>query len=95
MGDPALEQAAMTHLQRQLHVGDVHGHDTHHSGDSHIHGSDHPANDQPHGEDHPHAPSSGWADRIRHRVSEFFGGHSHGAADQIDDALEANAAGGL
>jgi cation diffusion facilitator family transporter len=26
-------------------------------------------------------------------VSEFFGGHSHDAADQIDDALEANAAG--
>jgi cation diffusion facilitator family transporter len=26
-------------------------------------------------------------------VSEFFGGHSHDAADQIDDALETNAAG--
>jgi cation diffusion facilitator family transporter len=87
MGDPALEQATMTHLQRQLHVDDVHRHDTHHPGDSHSHSSDHPA------DDHPHNPSSAWADRIRHGVSEFFGGHSHDAADQIDDALEANAAG--
>jgi divalent metal cation (Fe/Co/Zn/Cd) transporter len=87
MGDPALEQATMTHLQRQLHVDDVHRHDTHPPGDSHSHSSDHPA------DNHPHNPSSAWADRIRHGVSEFFGGHSHDAADQIDDALEANAAG--
>jgi Co/Zn/Cd efflux system component len=82
MGDPALEQATMSQLQRQPHVGDVHRHDTHH-----------PGNDHPNGEDHPHGPSSAWADRIRQDVSEFFGGNSHDAADQIDDALEANAAG--
>jgi len=93
MGDPALEQVTMTHLERQLHVDDVHRHDTHHPGDSQSHSSDHAANDHSHGGDHPHDPSSAWADRIRHRVSEFFGGHSHDAADQIDDAMEANAAG--
>jgi cation diffusion facilitator family transporter len=88
MGNPALEQAAMTHPQRQLHVGNVHRHDTHHPGNDHPHGGD-----QPPGGDHPHSPSSGWAERIRHGLSEFFGGHSHDGADQIDDALEANAAG--
>jgi cation diffusion facilitator family transporter len=94
MGDPALEQATMTHLQRQPHVDDAHRHDTHHPGDSHSRAGDHPRNDHhPHGGNHPLDPSSGWADRIRHGVSEFFGGHSHDAADQIDDALEANAAG--
>lgn len=30
---------------------------------------------------------------MRHAVSNLVGGHSHDAADQIDDALEANAAG--
>jgi cation diffusion facilitator family transporter len=93
MGHPALEQATMTHLQRQQHVGDVHRHDTHHSGDSHSHGGDHPANGHPYGGDQPHDHSPRWANRIRHGVSEFFSCHSHDAADQIDDALEANAAG--
>jgi cation diffusion facilitator family transporter len=83
----------MTHLQRQQHVGDVHRHDTHHPGDSHSHGGHHPRNNHPQGRYHPHDHSSGWANRIRHGVSEFLGGHSHDAADQIDDALEANAAG--
>ena len=83
----------MTHLQRQQHVGDVHRHDTHHSGDSHSHGGDHPANGHPYGGDQPHDHSPRWANRIRHGVSEFFSCHSHDAADQIDDALEANAAG--
>jgi uncharacterized membrane protein len=60
----------------------------------HSHGGDYPANDHhPHGGDRPRDPSSASADRIRHGVSEFFGSHSHDAADQIDDALEANAAG--
>jgi uncharacterized membrane protein len=71
----------------------VHRHDTHRPGDRHSHGSDHRRNDRRDGGDHPHAHSSGWASRVRHDVSEFFGGHSHDAADQIDDALEANAAG--
>ena len=30
---------------------------------------------------------------MRHGLSEVMGGHSHDAADQIDNALEANAAG--
>jgi cation diffusion facilitator family transporter len=47
------------------------------------------------GHDHGHAgrPSQGrWA-RVRHVLSELVGGHSHDAADQVDDALEADAAG--
>ncbi len=31
--------------------------------------------------------------KVSHEVSEFFGGHSHDAAEQIDDALEAHSAG--
>ena len=30
---------------------------------------------------------------MRHRLSEMIGGHSHDAADQVDDALETDAAG--
>jgi cation diffusion facilitator family transporter len=44
-----------------------------------------------HGHQHDHDQSTG--SRIAHRVSEFLGGHSHDPADQIDDALEADAAG--
>ena len=40
---------------------------------------------------HAHATSP-WA-RLTHRVSELFGGHSHDAADQVDEALEADADG--
>ena len=48
--------------------------------------------DHDHDHDHDHA-ASGWA-RVGHELSEFFGGgHSHDSADQIDDALEADAAG--
>ena len=58
---------------------------------SHTHdpelGHDH--HDHDHGHDHP---AGGWA-RLRHGLSEMLGGHSHDTADQIDDALEANAAG--
>ena len=46
-----------------------------------------------HAHDHDHEHAAGWARRIRHGLSELVGGHSHDAADQIDDALEANAAG--
>ena len=49
----------------------------------------------PHGEhhhDHDHH-GSGPFGRLVHVISEFLGGHSHDAADQVDDALEANAAG--
>ncbi len=44
-----------------------------------------------HDDDHPHGSSV--SVRVWHAVSEFLGGHSHDTADQIDDALEADAAG--
>ncbi|WP_328823387.1 cation diffusion facilitator family transporter [Metallococcus carri] len=43
-----------------------------------------------HGHDHQHPPSRG---RVRHVLSEVIGGHSHDAADQVDQAMEADAAG--
>ncbi len=45
--------------------------------------------DHHHGHDHGGSP---W-DRLRHSLSEVFGSHSHDAADQVDDALEADARG--
>ncbi len=42
-----------------------------------------------HGHDHG---SSAWS-RFGHAASELFGGHSHDAADQVDEALEADSAG--
>src|SRR3954454_20732535 len=42
--------------------------------------------------DHDHHPV-GWRASARHALSDLVGGHSHDAADQIDDALEANQAG--
>jgi cation diffusion facilitator family transporter len=42
-------------------------------------------------DEHNH-PTTLWA-RTAHEISEFLGGHSHDAAEQIDDALEAHAAG--
>ena len=51
-----------------------------------------PASHQDHGHgEHGHG-TSGWA-KVRHAVGELVGGHSHDPAEQIDDALEANAAG--
>jgi cation diffusion facilitator family transporter len=47
--------------------------------------------DHDHGHDHDHE-SSLWS-RFAHAVSELVGGHSHDAADQVDEALEADAAG--
>lgn len=41
--------------------------------------------------EHEH-PSTGWG-RVSHALSELVGGHSHDAADQVDEALEADAAG--
>ena len=66
-----------------------HAHDHHeHSGHEHDHsGHEH---DHKHGDrEHP----SRWRDRLAHSLSEFFGGHSHDAADQVDEALEADSAG--
>lgn len=42
---------------------------------------------------HHHDHASSTIARVRHAVSEAFGGHSHDAADRIDDAVEATAAG--
>ncbi len=54
---------------------------------------DHPHDhDSPDHHDHDHDRGSLWG-RARHGISEAFGGHSHGVEDQIDDALEADAAG--
>src|SRR5215204_2823152 len=44
-----------------------------------------------HAEHHDH--QAGRFSRLRQSFSELVGGHSHDASDQIDDALEANAAG--
>jgi Co/Zn/Cd efflux system component len=61
-----------------------HPHDsTHEHDDGHGHDG--------HGHDHEHP--AGLTGRLRHGISELVGAHSHDAADQIDDALEANAAG--
>ncbi|MDT0263905.1 cation diffusion facilitator family transporter [Jatrophihabitans lederbergiae] len=62
-------------------IVDVHQHDAH----DHDHDHDHDAHDHEHG--------ASVRTRIVHEVSEFLGGHSHDAADQIDDALEADATG--
>ncbi|WP_045878505.1 cation diffusion facilitator family transporter [Pseudofrankia sp. DC12] len=53
---------------------------------SHVHGG------HTHEDRHGRHTSGRWA-RLRHRLSELAGGHSHDSADQIDDALEADTAG--
>jgi len=68
------------------HDDHEHGHDEH---DDHAHGHDH----HDHAHPHDHAHDTGWVGRIRHALSDLVGGHSHDAADQVDQALEANAAG--
>lgn len=77
----------------------AHDHPSH---ESHDHASDGPT-----GSDHSHGPvvghshnrsdahehgSAPWS-RARHWLSEFVGGHSHDAADQVDEVLEADADG--
>ena len=54
------------------------------------HGHDH---DHDHGHDHDHDHESGPVGRMLHVVADLFVGHSHDSADQVDDALEADAAG--
>ncbi len=61
----------------QPELGHAHGHGHQHGGHSHDH-------------DEHGASALG---RVTHAVSELFGGHSHDAADQVDDVLEADAAG--
>jgi cation diffusion facilitator family transporter len=68
----------MTHTTHQHHDHADHPH----RNSEHSHGHD----DASHRHGTPVA-------RLRHAVSELFGGHSHDAADQIDGVLEADAAG--
>lgn len=56
------------------------------SSHAHLADADH---DHPHGHSHAHSPLG----RLRHLLSHLFGTHSHDVADQIDDELEASAAG--
>jgi cation diffusion facilitator family transporter len=73
----------VTHLEQAAGGPARRGHD-HGSGEaSQNHGHDH--------HDHDH-DFSVWG-RLVHEVSEMFGGHSHDAADQVDQALEADADG--
>ena len=65
------------HRQHE-HGGQEDGDHGHHNG----HPGDH---------DHRH-PTSAWP-RVTHALSELLGGHSHDSADQVDTALEADAAG--
>ena len=60
--------------------------DTHLRGQSH---GDHHEQDH----DHDHRGRTGRLARFAHAASEFTGGHSHDVADQVDDVLEADAAG--
>lgn len=62
--------------------------------DAHSHGQSHGSDDD-HGHEHGHGHERGsslWS-RFTHAVSELIGGHSHDAAEQLDEALEADAAG--
>src|SRR5882757_8643814 len=52
-----------------------------------------PHDHAPHGQGHGHEHGSSAFSRLRHGLSEIVGGHSHDAADQVDDVLEADAAG--
>ncbi len=73
------------------HPAPVAPHDGAHDHDhAHDHGHDH--HDDHNGHDHDHHGRGWWA-TVRHAVSEFTGGHSHDAADQVDSALEADARG--
>lgn len=51
--------------------------------------------DHHHPHDHPHHHDHGPSrlERLRHGISHALGAHSHDSADQVDDALEANAEG--
>jgi cation diffusion facilitator family transporter len=68
------------------HGGHDHDHD---HGDGDGDGDGHNHDGSAHGHDH----GSSFAGRIGHGVSELFGGHSHDGADQVDEALEADADG--
>ncbi len=65
-------------------------HTHHHDGHDHRDGGHDTSHDHRH--DHGHGEPSLWS-RVPHAISELVGGHSHDAADQVDEALEADAAG--
>jgi cation diffusion facilitator family transporter len=46
-----------------------------------------------HADGHGHAHGASIGARIGHTVADLFGGHSHDSADQVDEALEADAEG--
>ncbi len=74
----------MSHTEHAPHDHDHPAHDRHDErGHAHGHDDDH---------GHDYDGSSLWS-RVTHAVSEIVGGHSHDAADQVDDMLEADAAG--
>jgi cation diffusion facilitator family transporter len=52
--------------------------------------TDHGHDDHEHG---GHGHDDSLFGRVLHELSEFFGGHSHDAAEQVDEALEADASG--
>lgn len=82
----------MSHLTREPRHPATHEHD-HTHGHGHGHGLEHDhKHDHGHGHGHTHDAPTGWA-KVRHAASEMFGMHSHDAADQIDDAMEATDAG--
>jgi cation diffusion facilitator family transporter len=64
-----------------------------HESDAHERLSDHANSEHGHDDHHEHGHDDSLWTKAKHEVSEFLGGHSHDAADQIDDALEADAAG--
>lgn len=66
-----------------MHLADEHDETAGEHADKH-------ADEHEHEHEHEHG---GVLSRVGHEVSEFFGGHSHGPAEQIDDALEAHSAG--
>lgn len=78
----------MSHLDHHHDSGRQRPH--HHHGEAHHHDPDHAHG---HGDGHHHDHGSSLSARLRHTASEFLGGHSHDAADQVDGALEADAAG--
>jgi len=57
------------------------------------HTDHHDHHDHGHGHDHEYDHTSSPWSRFSHAVSEMLGGHSHDAADQVDEALEADADG--
>jgi cation diffusion facilitator family transporter len=83
---PPQVAGASHHDQNDHH--DEHEHDRDHTGHGHTHGQD---GEHEHQHEHQHGRSA-WA-RARHGLSELLGGHSHDAADQVDESLEANADG--